>query len=177
MSPAPNIPLPKDPRHQRFADHRLRGDNLRDSYKAAGYKLDARSSSNAKRLEARDDVKAYMLAIRLATAGDSVLSVKEKREFFARIVRTPLTKINPEDSDDPNADLVKKVKRKTRDEGTKDDPETWLYEEYEKYDSLRAIAEDNKLSGDDPEANAMAALATAIANLGTAGGTLPNDKM
>lgn len=171
----PDIPLPKDPRHQRFADLRLRGQSLIDAYQAAGFGTkDRRSSSNAKKIENRPDVLAYMDAVRREASKGSVLTVEEKREFLARIVRVPLIAINPADPHDPNADLIKKAKRKTT-EGNEQEPEAWIYDEVEKYDALRAIDEDNKLAGDDPASKAITDLAAALSSLG--GSALPEDRM
>jgi hypothetical protein len=61
-------PLPKDPRHQRFADLRLRGASLQEAAAGAGYQVHGRSSGNAKRLEDRADVRAYMEAVRQQAA-------------------------------------------------------------------------------------------------------------
>jgi len=169
-----DIPLPRDPRHQRFADLRLRGKSLRDAYSGAGFKIDARSSGNAKRLERRPDVQAYLDAVRQSAAGESVMTVEEKRMFLARIVRVPLIKIDPTDPDDPNADLIKKTKRRVV-EGNEQDPEAWIHDELEKYDALRAIDEDNKLAGEDPASKAISELATALSSLG--GPALPDDRM
>lgn len=169
------LPLPADPRHQRFADLRLAGASLVDAYTGAGFKDDRRaSSSNAKRIEKRPDVAAYMEAVRQAAAGDSVLTVEEKRKFLARIVRVPLIRIDPANPDDPNADLIKKAKRKVS-EGNEQEPEAWIYDEVEKYDALRAIDEDNKLAGEDPASKAISELATALSSLG--GPALPDDRM
>lgn len=169
------FPLPADPRHQRFADLRLRGVSLIDAYLQAGFtQKDRRSSSNAKKIEQRPDVQAYMNAVRQASAGDSVLSVQEKRQFLARIVRVPLIRIDPANPDDPNADLIKKAKRKTT-EGNEQEPEAWVYDEVEKYDALRAIDEDNKLAGEDPASKAITDLAHALSSLG--GPALPQDTM
>jgi len=170
-----DLPLPKDPRHQRFADLRLAGKSLIDSYLGAGFTAkDRRSSSNAKTIEKRADVAAYMEAVRQRAAGASVLTVEEKRQFLARIVRVPLLRIDPANPDDPNADLIKKAKRKVT-EGNEQEPEAWIYDEVEKYDALRAIDEDNKLAGEDPASKAISELATALSSLG--GPALPDDRM
>ncbi len=172
---ASKLPLPKDPRHQRFADLRLAGMSLIDAYTAAGFSTrDRRSSSNAKKIEKRADVAAYMDAVRQSAAGDSVLTVEEKRRFLARIVRVPLIRIDPSDPADPNADLIKKAKRKVT-EGNEQEPEAWIYDEVEKYDALRAIDEDNKLAGEDPASKAISELASALSSLG--GPALPADRM
>jgi hypothetical protein len=176
MKPDP-LPVPKDPRHQRFADRILAGDSQTDAYLAAGFKV-ARdiARKNAKRLERRPDVQAYLEAVRQASAQGTVLELMEKRRFFARVVRVPVTAIDPDDPDDPNRDLLKKVRRRfTQKEGPDGEPVQYCTEELEKYDALKAIAEDNKLSGDDPEANALADLASALSKLG--GPALPVDRM
>jgi hypothetical protein len=170
-----DIPLPKDPRHQRFADLRLAGQSLIDAYVASGFKTDRRvASSNAKKIEKRADVQAYLAAVRQRAASAAVLTVEEKRQFLARIVRVPLILIDPTNPADPNADLIKKTKRKVI-EGNEQNPEAWVYDELEKYDALRAIDEDNKLAGEDPASKAISELATALSSLG--GPALPDDRM
>jgi hypothetical protein len=169
-----DLPLPADPRHQRFADLRLRGRSLVDAYLGAGFKGDRNTSSNAKRLEKRADVVAYMNAVRQQAGRDAVMTVEEKRQFLARIVRVPLLKIDPTDPDDPNADLIRKTKRKVI-EGNEQNPDAWVYDELEKYDALRAIDEDNKLAGEDPASKAITDLAAALSSLG--GSALPQDRL
>jgi phage terminase small subunit len=169
------IPLPKEPRHQRFADLRLAGKSLIEAFQGAGFSTkDRRSSSNAKRIEKRPDVQAYIEAVRQRAATGSVMSVEEKRQFLARIVRVPLILIDPTNPGDPNADLIKKTKRKVI-EGNEQNPEAWVYDELEKYDALRAIDEDNKLAGEDPASKAISELASALSSLG--GPALPDDRM
>lgn len=69
----------------------------------------------------------------------------------------------------PIGDIILRYKRTESESGS--------YEEIVKLDSLKAIAEDNKLSGDDPAANALQEMAEAFAKIGAAQGTLPNDRM
>jgi len=170
-----DLPLPKEPRHQRFADLRLAGKSLIEAYLGAGYSAkDRRSSSNAKKIENRADVRAYIAGVRQRAASGTVLTVEEKRQFLARIVRVPLILIDPTNPQDPNADLIKKTKRKVI-EGNEQNPESWVYDELEKYDALRAIDEDNKLAGEDPASKAISELASALSSLG--GPALPDDQM
>lgn len=170
-------PLPQDPRHQRFADLLLRGRDHGAAYLGAGFKCSKKSAqANATRLLDHPEVRAYLDHIRQAAATASVMTVQEKREFFARIKRVPLAKIDPNDPNDPNADLILSLDRKTL-EGNEKNPEAWIVEKFKKLDPLKAIDLDNKLSGDDPEATAMQALATALASLGQNAGTLPQDRM
>jgi hypothetical protein len=92
----------------------------------------------------------------------------EKRQFLARIVRTPLMSIKPNDPAFKDGDLLKKYKRNESEHG--------FTEEIEKWCSLKAIALDNTLSGDDSESNAIHEFADALAALGSQS-VLPNDKM
>ena len=162
------IPLPAKPEHQRFADLRLAGKSLNEAYTGAGYKPTRGSASNAKRIEKRDDVKAYMTAVRQQAAQASVMDMQEKRLFFARIVRTPITAINMDDPDDPNHDIVKKFKRRVK-EGNEADPEAWIYDEFEKLDPLKAIELDNRLDEEDPETKALDEMAKLFSTLRNAG--------
>jgi hypothetical protein len=161
------IPLPKDPRHQRFADNLLAGMGTGEAYIAAGFRVKKQvANPAAARLKKSRPVKDYMDAIRQASAVSTVLSVIEKREFFARIVRTPITKLSPDE--DKNADLIKSFARNESEMGSS--------LRLEKLDPLKAIELDNKLSGDDPEANSLRDLADAIGRLAPASG-LPTGKM
>lgn len=81
-----------------------------------------------------------------AAEDDTVMSIIWKRRFLKRAVVTALVHIDPADPADPNADLVKKVKRKVID-GNEKEPEAWVYEDFEKLDPLKAIAIDNQLAG------------------------------
>lgn len=162
-----NIPLPKDPRHQRFADNLLQGMNNTEAYIAAGFKVSPRvAQANAPRLKKTKPVKDYLQAVRQASATSTVLSVIEKREFFARIVRTPITKLSLDS--DKNSDLIKSY--------STNETEGSSSLRLEKLDPLKAIELDNKLSGDDPEANSLRDLAEAIAKLAPTSG-LPTGKM
>jgi len=155
-------PLPKDPRHQRFADLVLRGRPLVDAYLEAGFRCTRRAANaSAPRLLSKRDVASYIDAIKTAAAErdkeDSILSVLEKRRFLARIVRTPLAALRPGDPDDPNGDLIKSH---TLSEG-----ETSRSERIEKLDPLKALEIDNTLSGDDGQKDMQALLTTALATL------------
>lgn len=164
------LPLPADPRHQRFADLVLEGTPHRDAY-AALYP-DAKPASRnplAARLLSRRDVQAYMAAVRQEAAQGTVLSVLEKREFLARITRTPITDLCPQTG--KNADLIKSY--------TLTESESGTTVKIERFDALKAIDADNKLSGDDPDTQTLASLAQALASLATQTATspLPADKM
>jgi len=159
--------LPAEPRHQRYADLRLRGLSTFDAYIGAGYKAKRQSAQHAaKRLEKRKDIRDYMQAIKEQAADATCLSVLEIRQFCARIVRTPITKLDVEKEAD--SDLIKSY--------SKTETELSNSIRLEKLDPLKAIEIDMKLSGDDPETNAQSQLAAAIASLAPAS-ALPEGKM
>lgn len=162
------IPLPKEPRHQRFADLVLRGRPLVDAYQEAGFKCSrATANANAKKLRKRPDVEAYIRAIQTTAADDTALSVKEILHYCARVVRTPITKLDPRDPEDKNADLIKSF--------TINETESGSSFRLDKHCPFKAIDTHMKLSGDDQEANMMAGLAHALANLKHT--PLPDDRM
>ncbi len=90
----PAAPLPADPRHQRFADLRLRGMSLIDAFLAAGFKSNRTSSSNAKRVEKRADVQAYMEAIRQQAAATSRFDLERLARYCEDILLTPVGELD-----------------------------------------------------------------------------------
>lgn len=162
------LPTIQDPRHHRFADFVLNGDTPSNAYRKAGYSAKSAQSlaTCAKRLLKNVEVATYMAAVRQRAAQGMVLSLQTKREFLCRIVNTPLRSIDPNDPNFKDGDLILKYKRVVTESG-----ET---EEIVKLDPLKAIDLDNKLSGDDPESNALGSLASALAGLG--GGSV-DDRM
>jgi hypothetical protein len=102
------IPLPKEPRHQRFADLVLAGRPLVDAYLEAGFKCTRpTANANAKKLRKKPDVAAYIHAIQEKAADASTLSLEEILRFCARVVRTPITKLDPRNEEGPDNDLIK----------------------------------------------------------------------
>lgn len=65
----------------------------------------------AKRLEKKPEVQEEIARLRKETETPLVLSRQEKREFLARVVRVNPLEIDPDDKDDPNADLIEGVTR------------------------------------------------------------------
>ena len=174
---SPAIPLPKTLTHQRFADLVLGGMPAPEAYRKAkvkgkpGVKAKAASvHTMASRLLKNVEVTAYMAAVRQESARGSVLSLTEIREFHARIVRTPVRSIDPNDPDFKDGDLILKYKYTSSKTGG-------VHEEIVKLDPLKAIALDLKLSGDDPEANALQQMAEAFSKLGQLPTPLPMDRM
>ena len=161
-----DIPIPKDERHRRFADFILDGMGAATAYKKAGYtaKNAQTASSCSTRLLKNASIQAYLNAMRQRAAAGKVLSLQAKREYLFRLVTTPLMTIDPRG---PDGDLIAKYKNTITESGGS--------EEIVKYDALKAIDLDNKLSGDDPESTALGSLAQALAGL--ASGPVVEDKM
>jgi phage terminase small subunit len=155
----PTPPLPKEPRHQRFADLVLIGRPLVEAYLEAGFRCTRRTANaNAQKLRKRPDVAAYLKAVQAQAATDATLSLNEIMTFCARTVRTPITKLDPRNPEDTNGDLIKSY--------SINDGEAASCVRVEKHDPFRAIETHLKLSGQDSESNAVAELAKAIAALG-----------
>lgn len=163
-----DIPLPKDPRHQRLADlHATRGMSLVDAYLEVGFKVSRRvAAANAHRIMKRPDVVAYLAAIRQEQAAAAHLSITEILTFCARVVRTGIGDLDPT-AGSATGDLIKSY---AATEG-----ELASSSRIEKLCPFRAIDTHLKLSGEDPQTNALKDLAAAIGSLG--GEVLPSDRM
>jgi len=153
------IPLPRDPRHQRFADLVMAGEPAAKAYKDAGFNAKTAQSraTAASRLLKSADVSKYMAHIRGLAAEGSVASLRYKREFLFQIMDIPLMAIVPDDPQRKHGRLIKKFKRTNTESG-----ETW---EIEKHCPLKAIEIDNRLAGEDPAADLLSELAQALQNL------------
>ncbi len=170
MNPeVPAIPLPKEPRHRLFADFVLSGKPLVEAYLEAGFRCTrATANANAKKLRKRPDLQAYIRAVQAAAAHEATLSLHEILRFCARVVRTPIARLDPRNPADPNGDLIKSF--------ASNDGELSSSFRLEKHDPFKAIDTHLKLSGHDPEADAMRQLAAALAALGH-GQPMPEDRM
>jgi hypothetical protein len=181
-SPQGAITPPRNPRHQRFADLVLQGLSQTEAYLRACGDAKPLSRVTAKdggtRLIRRADVMAYMDAARRRATTDAVLSLAEKRGFLARVLRVPLTVIDPHDPADPNRDLVRKVKRRFLAKRERGETVEYIVEDMEKLDPLKAIELDNKLAGTDNKGaeDSVRKLAEILAGLGN-GSTLPEEGM
>jgi phage terminase small subunit len=166
--PAHPITLPKDPRHQRFADLILAGThNASAAYIAAGFKVGITTARvNSGRLLKRPDVIAYMTAIRQAAADESVLTISEILKFCARVVRTGIGDLDPS-AESPTGDLIKSHSSNEGEMGSS--------YKVEKHCPFKAIDTHLKLTGNNPEADAIKELAAAIGSLG--GSVLPTGKL
>lgn len=158
---------PTNPRYLLFANELLKGSSQVDAYRTAGFK--ARSAAAAKvgatKLRKHPEVAAYLKACRQQAANQAALTLAEKRAFLARIVRVPITAIDPDKQ--ANADLIKRY--------TTHDTAVGTTTSIEKHDPLKAIEIDNKLSGEDPTTASLQAVAEALGRLG--GGVLPQGSL
>jgi hypothetical protein len=155
---SPPIPLPRDPRHQRFADLVMAGEPAAKAYKEAGFRANAQSRATAaSRLLKSAEVTRYMAHIRTLAAEGSVASLRYKRELLFQIMDTPLMAIDPDDPQRKHGRLIKKFKRTNTESG-----ETC---EIEKHCPLKAIEIANRLAGEDPAADLLSELAQALMNL------------
>lgn len=154
---------PKNPRHQLFADRVLAGDTLAGAYLAAGYRAAPGSAAaGGTRLRKQPDVARYIRGVQKRAADESTLTLTEIRRFLARIVRTPLTALDPESLRD--ADLIKAISR------------TSATTRLEKLDPLKAIEIDLKLSGQDPETSVLKQISRALEGI-PAPEPVPQDRL
>lgn len=139
--------------HQKFCEAIVLGMKRADAYAAAYQNQSLKrstASSCASELLGYADIQAEIARIRALgeeRAGDSVMSILEKRRFLARLVRASLRQI-PEDSD-----LWQGIKY------TKD----WTA--YELPNKFTALAVDNDLTCDGPEAEMNDHLMELLASL------------
>ena len=174
------IPLLMKDEHRAFADLVLAGHAPATAYNMAGFKAKTPQSraTAASRLLKNVDIAGYIAAVKAKVQERAVeaafISAVDKRTKYARIFRCNILKIDPSNPDDPNADLIKKVKIK-EDIDANGNPRKVT--EFEIHDAMTAARDDTKISGDDPEANALQQLADILAKIGQGGGTLPVDRM
>lgn len=153
MSATPTRPpLPADPIHQRLADYILMGDTHAEAYGKCFPKAKTTSRNPAcARILKRADVVAYMDYQRAQSATSTTLTLQEKREFLARVVRCKIT------TEKDESDLWQEWREVESETGVT---------VFKKLPSkTEAIKLDNELCGDDPAKNALDALASAFANL------------
>lgn len=126
----PSKPL-KDAQHERFAHALAKGESQRQAYADAGYEP---HDGNASRLSNNEKVSQRVQWLKEQAASDLVLSIAEKRQFIARVVRSAPIAAN---MDNPDCELVM----------TKMGPIAKLP------DKAALIRIDNDLAGDGSEAN------------------------
>ncbi len=139
----PSKPL-QDAQHERFACLLAEGAGVSAAYVLAGYR---ESPASATRLSKKVNVAERVEWLKQQAASDTVLSIKEKREFLARVVRTPIGEV------DRTSDLCQEVTE--TDDSTK----------YKMPDKLSAIRLDNDLAGEGSEAKGQGALSALLGRL------------
>jgi len=120
------MPILKNARYEIFALAIARGESAHTAYTLAGYK---QHRQNAARLMTNDDIKARVKEVQLAASLDTMLTIRQKREYLARIVRARVSEL-ADDSDLWQVTIT--------DDGVKRTLP----------DKLRAIALDNELAGE-----------------------------
>ena len=125
------MPILKNARYEIFALAIARGESAHTAYTLAGYK---QHRQNAARLMTNEDIKARVKEVQLAATLDTMLTIRQKREYLARIVRARVSELG-DDSDLWQITV-------TEDGVTRKLP-----------DKLRAISLDNELSGEVAQEN------------------------
>ena len=138
----PSKPL-QDAQHERFACELAKGASQDEAYELAGYK---RHRSSASRLRTNANVSQRVEWLKQQAASDTVLSIKEKREFIARVFRAKPSEAGMENSD---CQLVM----------TKMGPAALFP------DVTALIKIDNDLAGEGSEAKGQGALANLLGRL------------
>lgn len=132
-------------RHERFARELAKGDvSVDEAYTRAGF---AKNDGNCSRLKGNERVLERVKWLKSQAASDTVLTIKEKREFCARLVRSKVGELGRD------SDLWNSVK--VTEDGT----------EYKLPDKLAAIRIDNDLAVEGAEAEANKAFEIIIRKL------------
>lgn len=162
--------------HQKFAELHATGIDAGTAY-ATAYNVPYNRSaiSSGKRLATASHIRAKITELRERAAQQSeaecVLTLIEKRKFLARVLRTPVTALDPENKS--THDLIKKVSRKML--GTGENAEEII--EVEGYDKIKAITEDTALAGDGAESEGLRALDKLLSNIPREGMITPTDEL
>ena len=124
------MPLLQNPRWEKFAQAVAGGMTASEAYRQIGGKGQGNANVHAARMMANDNIRARVKELQEASATSMVMSMKERREFLARVVRAKIGEV------DDNSDLVQKIKR------TEAGLEVWMP------DKRACIELDAKLSGE-----------------------------
>lgn len=146
MTYDPSNPLP-DAQHERFACELAKGCSQDEAYVKAGFK---QNRGNAARLKANERVSQRLEWLQRKAATMTVLSIDEKRDFLARLLRVKGAAIDEE----KDGDLINGLKYDAAGNRILILP-----------DKLKAIQLDNDLAGDGSEANAATALSNLLGRL------------
>ena len=129
-------------RQRLFCLYVVTGHPANEAYALAGYASgsDEAARANASRLITNDNVKAYLDELIKKAETDAVMTLQEKREYLARVVRTPIGAV------DQFSDLCHKHKTKVVSGPSVEGGQVVLESQVEMPDKLRALAEDSKLA-------------------------------
>jgi phage terminase small subunit len=142
----PSQPL-HNARHEAFALAVAKGASATDAYRRAGYRAKDADVTGPRLLgDVGNGIAARVDWIKLQAASDTVLTIREKREFLASVVRTPIGEI------DEGSPLCQSVKIGSEGE-----------REYKMPCKIRSILADNDLAGEGSEAKANEAVAESLA--------------
>lgn len=125
-----------DAKEAHYCRLRAGGMSMANAYVAAGYTGSTPNSASvcAGKLEKRPHVSLYIRSLKEAAWAANVLSLAEKRNFLAEVVRTPVSTLS---EDSP---LAQKLKVTTSEKGE--------YKEIEMPNKLKALELDAKLAGE-----------------------------
>lgn len=142
----------KNAQHERFANEIAKGRDNTSAYQAA-YPKSSRVAARkgGSRLLTNEDIQGRIVDLQRKTEDKTTLSIMEKRQFYALIVRTPIGEI------DDNHPLCQAVKRtETKDGGSV---------EFKMPDKLRATELDNELSGHVKQVGTTVNVGVAVNNI------------
>lgn len=131
-----------------YCQHRVSGNhNKVESYMLAYPKCQKNSASNlSNKLEKKPQIIAEIKRLQGQVEDKSVLTRMEKRQFLARVVRAKLADMDPEDPNDPDADLIHEITKKYDKDGCH------LGTTAKLPGKLQAVEIDNRMSGhNEPE--------------------------
>lgn len=146
-----------DSQHEAFAREWAKGMSLSDAYVAAGYPPDRKQAS---KLATKHDIKGRKEWFQRQAADGAVLTMKEKREFLALAVRTPLSEIDETSvlcqsaKYSVHGGMKGRLRRGNTDEGNEEEAPEITIVEIKMVDKHKAIEIDNDMAGDGSEASA-----------------------
>jgi phage terminase small subunit len=145
MKSDPSKPLDNS-RHEAFALNVAQGMSATEAYRQAGYEAKDADVAGPRLLgNVGNGIKERVEYIKAQAATSAVLSIAEKREFLAKVLRTPIGEIDERSPLCQSFEIGKEGERK-----------------YKMPDKLKAISEDNDLAGEGSEAEANKAQVDAV---------------
>lgn len=120
-------------RQRKFAELLASGMSKVQAYREAGYE-GAEPHKLAPKLAAKPEVQAYLAQLREDARTAAVLEIAEKRQFLARVIRTPIGEV------DENSDLAQERTVRHGEDGS-------TVEKVKMMNKAEAIRLDNQLAG------------------------------